>query len=77
MSNIYFMLDSPPDWTTVNEAACRLGVTAAARLKWRQGGRGVPPVWRIRIPSLLAERGAAVAMRDFDALPVTPGRIAA
>lgn len=64
-------------WAVVDREAEALGVTASARLKWRQANRGVPPVWRIRIVENLSQRGLPASLSDFDALPANPGRIAA
>lgn len=64
-------------WKVVDDAAAELGVSQDARLKWRQAGRGVPPAWRISIVERLARDRVSVAFADFDALPETPGRIAA
>jgi hypothetical protein len=64
-------------WKTVDEVAAELGVSDAARLKWRQKGRGVPSIWRIRIAQHLMATGVPVALSDFEELPATPGRIAA
>lgn len=64
-------------WKLVDDAAAQLGATEAARLKWRQEGRGVPPAWRIRIATMLGKAGQSIALSDFDTLPSTPGRIAA
>lgn len=64
-------------WKLVDEVADRLGASEVARAKWRQRGRGVPPVWRIKIVEDLMSRGTPVALKDFDGLEPTPGRIAA
>jgi hypothetical protein len=64
-------------WKLVDDVAADLGATEAARIKWRQRGRGVPPVWRIKIVERLMAAGTPVALSDFDRLPVSPGRIAA
>jgi hypothetical protein len=64
-------------WKLVDDTASQLGVNDSARLKWRQVGRGVPAVWRIKIVESLLARGVPVALGDFDRLEVTPGRIAA
>lgn len=62
-------------WKLVDDTGEALGVSNDARLKWRQ--RGVPPKWRIKIAEALMERSIPVALSDFDALDLTPGRIAA
>jgi hypothetical protein len=64
-------------WKTVDEVAEQLGVSEHARAKWRQRGRGVPPVWQIRIVQQLMAAGTPVSLADFDRLEPTPGRIAA
>jgi hypothetical protein len=64
-------------WTLVDETAADLGATLAARLKWRQDGRGVPDSWRIKIVQALGAQGNHVNFSDFDALQSKPGRIAA
>lgn len=64
-------------WKIVDDTAAELGASEAARLKWRQGGRGVPSAWRIKIAEALMANGEPVALADFDALEPTPGRIAA
>lgn len=63
-------------WKLVNDTAETLGVSHEARRKWRQSGRGVPPIWRIKIVEALAASGSPVELGAFDALPETPGRIA-
>jgi hypothetical protein len=65
------------NWKIVDETAAELGVSEAARLKWRQAGRGVPAEWQIKIVDVLRSRDLVVAFADFDALPANPGRIAA
>jgi hypothetical protein len=64
-------------WKLVDDIATELGASESARLKWRQGGRGVPPIWRIRVAERAAKQGVSFDMAAFDALPATPGRIAA
>jgi hypothetical protein len=64
-------------WKLVDDTAASLGVSDEARRKWRQSGRGVPSAWRISIVEKLARDGVAVSFSDFEALPETPGRIAA
>ena len=64
-------------WKLVDDTAAALGVGDEARRKWRQANRGVPPAWRISIVEKLASDGVTVSFADFDALPETPGRIAA
>lgn len=64
-------------WKLVDEVASELGATEPARLKWRQKGRGVPPVWQIKIAQELMERGVPVSLNDFAGLPENPGRVAA
>lgn len=64
-------------WKLVDDTAAELEVSEAARLKWRQPGRGVPPEWRIKIVQALMARGVAVPLADFDKLQPKPGRIAA
>ena len=64
-------------WALVDREAEALAVTSEARRKWRQAGRGVPLAWRVRIAERLASRGVFVALTDFDALPASPGRVAA
>lgn len=62
-------------WKLVDDTAAELGVAPAARLKWRQPGRGVPPAWQIRIAQLLLSRGIPIALNDFGTLPANPGRV--
>ena len=62
-------------WKLVDDTGAELGVSADARLKWRQ--RGVPSKWRIRIAEAMMARSMPVALSDFDGLELTPGRIAA
>jgi hypothetical protein len=64
-------------WQMVDATATELGAREPARLKWRQEGRGVPPVWRIRIAERLKAHGVQIELAAFDELPATPGRIAA
>jgi hypothetical protein len=64
-------------WKLVDDTAAALGANDEARRKWRQANRGVPAAWRISIVEKLAKDGINVAFADFDALPETPGRIAA
>ncbi len=64
-------------WKLVDDTAAELEASEAARLKWRQPGRGVPAEWRIKIVQALMARGVAVPLGDFDRLPSNPGRIAA
>lgn len=64
-------------WKLVDAVAADLGATEAARLKWRQKGRGVPSVWQIKIANALMADGVPVSLADFADLPLTPGRIAA
>lgn len=61
----------------MDQTAEALGANDAARRKWRQAGRGVPSIWRIKIVESLLSRGVPVALADFDKLESTPGRIAA
>lgn len=70
-------MSQPLSWKLVDDVADQLGATESARLKWRQAGRGVPPVWRIKITEALMARGSPVALSDFDKLQPSPGRIAA
>ncbi len=64
-------------WKLVDDTAASLGVNEAARLKWRQAGRGVPAVWQIKIVRELMMQGVPVSLDDFATLPENPGRIAA
>ena len=64
-------------WQLVDTVAADLGANEAARLKWRQRDRGVPPAWQIKIARDLMNRGVAVSLDDFAKLAPTPGRIAA
>ena len=64
-------------WQIVDNVAAELGVKEPARLKWRQPGRGVPPVWQLKIARSLMERGVPVSLDDFAKLETNPGRIAA
>lgn len=64
-------------WKLVDEIAADLGVSEAARLKWRQAGRGVPAEWQIKIADVLRAKKVAFDFADFAALPANPGRIAA
>lgn len=64
-------------WKLVDETAAALGASDAARLKWRQAGRGVPAEWRAKIADALRETGIDVRFDDFGTLPANPGRIAA
>lgn len=64
-------------WKLVDETAAELGATEAARLKWRQAGRGVPAEWQIKIADLLRSRGVSFDFSEFASLPANPGRIAA
>ena len=61
-------------WKIVDDVAGNLGASDAARAKWRQRGRGVPPAWRIRIVQDLMASGTPVSLADFDKLPLTTGR---
>lgn len=61
-------------WKIVDEVADKLEASAAARAKWRQRGRGVPPAWRIKIVQQLMAAGTPVSLGDFDNLPLTAGR---
>lgn len=71
-------MDAPSiTWPLVDQVAGELGATDVARRKWRQEGRGVPPVWRIKIVEAMMARGAPVALSDFERLEPNPGRIAA
>jgi hypothetical protein len=70
-------MDNHLTWSLVDSVAAELGAAEPARMKWRQRGRGVPPIWQIRIVNSLMTRGVAVALSDFARLPETPGRIAA
>jgi hypothetical protein len=64
-------------WNVVDEIAAGLGASEVARRKWRQGGRGVPAAWRIRITEALVASGREIALSDFDRLQPNPGRLAA
>jgi hypothetical protein len=64
-------------WKLVDETAADLGAGESARLKWRQTGRGVPPVWQIKIARELMAQGIPVSLDDFSRLPENPGRVAA
>ena len=64
-------------WALVDQEAQALGAGRWQRLKWRQSGRSVPSIWRIRIVEALMKRGVAVSLSDFDRLEPLPGRIAA
>lgn len=71
------MPENPLTWKLVDEAAAELGASEAARLKWRQDGRGVPSAWRIKIAEELLSRQIGISFADFDRLQPNPGRIAA
>lgn len=71
------MPDNTLTWQIVDATAADLGAEASARLKWRQRGRGVPAIWRIKISERLKADGVHIELSAFDALPETPGRIAA
>lgn len=77
LSNYGRMSDTTLTWQLVDATAFELGVTEAARLKWRQEGRGVPAVWRIQIAEKLKANGIHIELSAFDRLPPNPGRIAA
>lgn len=64
-------------WALVDRVAASLDATEVARRKWRQTGRQVPHEWRAKIIDKLAAEGVTVRFADFDALPETPGSIAA
>jgi len=64
-------------WEVVDTVAAELGAGRWARAKWRQGDRGVPADWKIKITQALMARGVPVSLADFDRLPRNPGRIAA
>jgi hypothetical protein len=61
-------------WKIVDDVAGKLGAKDAARAKWRQRGRGVPPAWRIKIVQDLMASGTPVSLADFDRLEPTSGR---
>ena len=71
------MIPQPLTWPVADRAAGELGASEVARRKWRQEGRGVPAVWRIKIAEHLAASGTPILLSDFDKLEVNPGRIAA
>ena len=58
----------------IDDIAKELGVTAAARKKWRQ--RGVPHRWRLPIMRAAAGRGVVVPDSAFEA-PDRPDEVAA
>ena len=70
-------MNSNITWQIVDSIAAELGAKPAARFKWRQSGRGVPALWRIKIVQELMRRGVPVSLDDLAGLPVKPGRIAA
>ena len=67
----------PLTWKLVDETAAALGAPGETRRKWRQTGRGVPFAWRIKLVEHLNDIGHDANFADFEALPETPGRIAA
>lgn len=75
LSNHSAMTTASLNWKLVDDLAAALGAGEAARLKWRQGGRGVPPAWRIRIAEAARAAGNPIDFAAFDALPSTPGRL--
>ena len=77
LSNHRRMSENALTWAVVDEIAAELGASEPARLKWRQVNRGVPASWRMAIADRLGEKGFRPSSADFDALPSTPGRIAA
>jgi hypothetical protein len=62
-------------WVAIDRTAEKLGVTEAARKKWRS--RRVPWEWRIKIAEDLKSAGINVALADFDTVGPQSGRIAA
>ena len=70
-------MSNPLTWQVVDAIAAELGATDAARAKWRQRQRGVPPAWQLRITRELMARGAPVSLDAFGELEPNPGRIAA
>lgn len=64
-------------WQLVDAVAADLGASEPARQKWRQPGRGVPPIWQIKIVQELMRRSVPASLDDFAGLPENPGRIAA
>lgn len=69
------MSENTLNWRIVDDTAVELGAGSWARAKWRQ--RGVPAHWRIKITQTLMARGVAIALSDFDSLPLTPKQLAA
>ena len=53
-------------WQEIDRLAKELGVSAVARKKWRQKGRGVPHRWRLPILELATERGVELSSADFE-----------
>jgi hypothetical protein len=62
-------------WSLINQAAETLGVSEAARKKWRS--RRVPWEWRIKIVAWFGERDVTIALSDFDRLDALPSQKAA
>lgn len=77
LSNLAGMAETTLTWKLVDETATKLGAQESARMKWRQRGRGVPAIWRIKIAEALMHEQIQIALSDFDKLDPTPGRIAA
>lgn len=76
LSNHRGMEQQALTWRLVDETAAALGANEATRRKWRQIGRGVPPIWRIKIVEAIGDR-VPVSMSDFDQLPVASRKAAA
>ena len=62
-------------WTIIDRTAEKLGVSDAARKKWRS--RRVPWEWRVKIAEELKTSGITVSLADFDDVEASPGRLAA
>lgn len=77
LSHQHDMTNKQLNWAVVDRVAASLDASDVARRKWRQTGRQVPHEWRAKIIDKLAAEGVAVRFSDFDALPQTPGSIAA
>ena len=77
LSHRHDMATEQLNWALVDRVAASLDASEVARRKWRQTGRQVPHEWRARIIDKLASEGVTVRFADFDALPETPGSIAA
>ena len=72
LSNYRFMeTQSHIDWSLIDKAARALGVSEAARRKWRQRG-SVPHKWRI---ALIQQTAGAVTANDFT--PPAPSHVEA